>query len=77
MNNTDLTSPSRNRKSRGLVLDLLAGGGTTLLVGLCLLVPAAILPPLMFPAAICIACGAAVALAGCLAFPFARRPHAA
>jgi len=59
---------------RNVVTDLLTGGGTTLLVGLCLLVPACILPPLMFPAAICLACGAGVALAGILLFPLSRRP---
>lgn len=68
------SSPAPRNRSRGLVLDLLTGGGTTLLVGLCLLIPARILPVLAIPAFVCLAFGAALVLAGCLVFPFSKRP---
>lgn len=76
MNITETPSPTLRPGSRGLVADLLVGGGTTFLVGLCLLVPAQVLAVLAVPAVVCLAVGAGVALAGCLAFPFVRRPAA-
>lgn len=76
MNTSDSLVPAAPPKSRGLVADLLIGGGTTLLVGLCLLIPAQIFPLLAIPAFVCLAAGAGVALAGCLVFPFVRRPVA-
>lgn len=76
MNTPDSLVPTTPPKSRGLVADLLIGGGTTLLVGLCLLIPAQIFPLLAVPALVCLVVGAGVALAGCLTFPFVRRPIA-
>lgn len=78
MNISEANAPAAPQQtSRWLVTDLLSGGGATLLVGLCLLVVAKVLVVMAIPGFICIAAGIALLIAGCLVFPFSKRPVSA
>ena len=75
MNISEMNVPAASQQaSRWLVTDLLTGGGATLLVGLCLLLVAKVLTPMAIPGFICVAAGIALLFAGCVVFPFSKRP---